>query len=50
MAKQSQLDRAIQELENQREVIDAALAVLTNLRVKAPRRPRVVKKADEKTA
>jgi hypothetical protein len=49
MAKLSQLDRAIQELEHQRDVLEAALAALTNLRLKPPR-PRRVKKADEKTA
>lgn len=51
MPKQSQIDRAIEILEDQREVIDAALAVLVNLRGKVtPRRPTVVKKPDEKTA
>lgn len=50
MAKKSQLDRAIEQLESERAVLDAAIAKLKQQQGKAAaRRPRVVK-ADEKTA
>lgn len=50
--KKTDIDKAIEKLENDRAIIDAALEVLVRIRSKAPavRRPRVVKKADEKTA
>ena len=45
MARQTQLDRAIEQLEAERAVLDAAIAKLKQQQAKAPRRPRVVKKA-----
>ena len=46
MARRTAIDRAIEQLEAERAVLDAAIAKLKQQQAKAPaRRPRVVKKA-----
>ena len=47
MARRTAIDRAIEQLEQERAVLDAAIAKLKQQQRQAPaRRPRVVKKAE----